>query len=258
MRDGGLQQAIEAAGGVGQLARALGIAQPSVSNWARVPAERVLAVESATGVPRSALRPDLYPDSGTPDAADEVDAARAWHHRLLGSLLRRAPDEATLRRLAALKGDGTPLGMALIELAEAAAATTADEASREYFALFVGVGRSEVLPYASYYLTGFLHERPLARVREDLAALGLARAEGDFEPEDHLGTLLDVVAGLADGTFEAAEAEQARFFGRHVAPWAGRFFSDLEAAESARFYRAVARLGMRFIHIETEAFAIAA
>ena len=60
MRDEGLDEAIRVAGGVGALARKIGISQPSVSNWARIPAERVLSVEAATGVSRTILRPDLY------------------------------------------------------------------------------------------------------------------------------------------------------------------------------------------------------
>src|SRR5690242_4212400 len=103
MRDAGLEQAIRAAGGVGALAQKLGISQPSVSNWSRVPAERVVAVEAATGVMRGALRPDLYGDAAA--AADEIDAARAREYALLATLLARAPDVALLARLATLRGD---------------------------------------------------------------------------------------------------------------------------------------------------------
>lgn len=261
MKDHGLQRAIEAAGGVGALARALGIAQPSVSNWRRVPSERVLAVESLTGVQRQVLRPDLYPNEAiiVPAAApdiDETDLARAQHYRLLAHLLRRAPDEALLARIAGLKGDATELGLALIALADAAEPARADAVASEFFALFVGVGRGEVLPYASYYLTGFLHERPLARVRSDLAALGIERSPGDFEPEDHAATLFEVMAGLADGTFAAEAASQRAFFERHLRPWAGRLCLDIALAPSARFYRSAAQLGRVFIDIETEGFAI--
>ena len=91
------------------------------------------------------------------------------------------------------------------------------------------------MPYGSYYLTGFLHERPLARLREDLAAFGIARAEDIVEPEDHAGILCEIMAGLAGGTLPApANAEQA-IFQNHMAPWIGRFFADLESAEAAGF-----------------------
>ena len=255
-RDSGLQHAIEAAGGVGALARLLGIAQPSVSNWQRVPAERVLSVEALTGVPRSVLRADLYPRET--HAEDDVDRARAEEYGLLALLLGRPPTAELLKRLAALEADGTPLGAAHRALAEAARATDADLVADEFFALFIGVGRGELLPYASYYLTGFLHERPLARVREDLGRLAVERAASVAEPEDHVALLCETMAGLAASRFAAPPDAERRFFERHLAPWAERFFADLEGAASARFYRAVGALGRRFLEIETEAFALPA
>jgi TorA maturation chaperone TorD len=188
---------------------------------------------------------------------DEVDLARAGEYGLLSNLLAEAPDSDLLAALARLPGDGTPLGSAHAALAQAAAATDAAAVEREYFDLFVGLGRGELLPYASYYLTGFLHERPLARIREDLAGLGVERDPQRSEPEDHLALLCEVMAGLAQGSFDATEAEQARFFARHLRPWAEKFFADLEAAKSARFYRAVAGYGRAFLAIEGEAFTIA-
>ena len=258
MRDAGLELAIKAAGGVGSLARGLGIAQPSVSAWSRIPAERVLAVEVLTQVNRFVLRPDLYGElEGQVTAqVDEIDQLRAAEYGLLSVLLGKAPDADTLTRVATLKGDGSDLGMAHVELASAAAATDDRAVSREFFDLFVGLGRGELLPYASYYLTGFLHERPLARVREDLRALGIERAGPSREPEDHIAILLEVMAGLARGDFEAEFAEQARFFERHLKPWAARMFADLEMAQSARFYRAVGRAGRVFMELESEAFTL--
>src|SRR5262249_54810788 len=134
-----------------------GISQPSLSNWSRVPAERVLSVESITGIDRAVLRPDLY---GAPSAAapDEIDAARAREYALLAVLLRRAPNADLLALLATLRGDASPLGLAHAALAEAAATTSVERAEREFFDLFIGIGRGELLPYGSYYLTGFLNE----------------------------------------------------------------------------------------------------
>lgn len=260
MRDAGLEQAIRAAGGVASLARAIGIAQPSVSAWARIPAERVLAVEAVTRVERSVLRPDLYGSaeaqvSSAPEV-DEIDALRAAEYGLLSLLTGKAPDTGTLARIAQLKGDASDLGMAHVELAIAASATDDRAASKEFFDLFIGLGRGELLPYASYYLTGFLHERPLARVREDLELLGIERAGPSREPEDHIAILLEVMAGLARGEFEAEFAEQARFFERHLKPWAARMFADLEMSQTAKFYRAVGRVGRVFMELESEAFAL--
>ena len=112
------------------------------------------------------------------------------------------------------------------------------------------------MPYASYYLTGFLNERPLARLREDMKRLGLERAAGHHDPEDHFGTLLEIMSGFAGGRFEASAGDQGAFFARHVAPWAERFFADLERATSARLYRAVAAVGRVFIDIEMQGFAM--
>jgi TorA maturation chaperone TorD len=258
MRDAGLEQAIKAAGGVASLARAIGIAQPSVSAWSRIPADRVLAVESLTRVQRSVLRPDLYgPDQVTSKSeVDEIDQLRAAEYGLLSLLLGKAPDSDTLSRVATLKGDASDLGMAHVELAAAAASADDRVVSKEFFDLFIGLGRGELLPYASYYLTGFLHERPLARVREDLELLGIERAGISREPEDHIAVLLEVMSGLARGDFEADFSEQARFFDRHLKPWAGRMFADLEISQAAHFYRAVGRAGRVFMELESEAFAL--
>src|SRR5260370_30229128 len=143
--DAGLGEAIRAAGGVTELARRIGISQPSVSNWSRVPADRVIAVEAATGVARAALRPDLYANS--PDAFDDTAVARSQEYALLAALLVSPPDLALLKRLARLGSDGTPLGLAHEALAGAAAEKEAAAVAREYFDLFIGVGRGELLPY---------------------------------------------------------------------------------------------------------------
>jgi TorA maturation chaperone TorD len=257
MRDLGLEEAIRVAGGVGALAKKLGISQPSVSNWSRVPAERVLSVEEATGVSRGTLRPDLYAEyAGTAGEIDEVDAARAQEYALLSVLLARAPDATLLQRLATLRGDASPLGLVHAALAEAAERTSIERVEREYFDLFIGLGRGELLPYGSYYLTGFLHERPLARLRAHLDKLGIERAEGQAEPEDHAAILCEIMSGLASRRISAPAASDREVFEQHLAPWIGRFFADLEQAEGADFYRRVGALGRVFIGIETEAFAL--
>jgi TorA maturation chaperone TorD len=264
MRDPALEKAIGSVGGVRALARSLGISQPAISSWKRVPADRVLSVEATTGVSRSDLRPDIYPqsdlavmparpDQATPHALDEVDEARSRECELIGALLWRAPTAQTLAALRDLQGDASPLGMAHLALAEAADAATPESLRDEFFELFIGVGRGELLPYASYYLTGFLHERPLALVREDMGALGLARDERAGEPEDHIAVLLDIMAKLIRGEVAAEGVDADRFFSRHVEPWGERFFADLEVAKAATFYKAVGRLGSLFLSIETQA-----
>jgi TorA maturation chaperone TorD len=254
MSDPGLDEAIRALGGVTERARRIGISQPSVSNWSRVPAERVLSVEAATGVARAILRPDLYEER--PGLPDEVDAARAQEYALLAVLLARAPDAEFLTRIAKLRGDATPLGVAHAALAQAADGASAQKIAREFFDLFVGVGRGELLAYGSYYLTGFLNERPLARLRGDLHALGIERVEGQSEPEDHAAILCEIMAGLVGGQFPAPVERQRQIFEKHLAPWIGRFFADMAVADAADFYRHVGALGRLFIGIETQAFAL--
>jgi TorA maturation chaperone TorD len=220
----------------------------SVSNF---PA-RALSVEAVMDLASEILWPELGHEQ--PVEIDGVDAHRAQEYSLLAMLLSRSPDGATLSRIAKLHGDATPLGLAHLTLAHAAVNTSAGRIEREYFTLFIGVGRGELLPYGSYYLTGFLNERPLARLREDLRAHGIERAEGQAEPEDHAATLCEIVAGMASGQFPIAVGMQQQFFEKHLASWIGRFFVDLERAEAADFYRHVGTLGRLFLETETEAF----
>jgi TorA maturation chaperone TorD len=185
---------------------------------------------------------------------DEVDLARAQEYSLLSTLLLRSPDAQMLGRLAHLRGDGTPLGLAQATLGEAAARTDAKSAAREHFTLFVGLGRGELLPYASYYLTGFLHGRPLASLRQLLQRLGIERVDGQTEPEDHAAILLEIMAGLAGGAIPAPPGSDREIFDHHLAPWIARFFSDLEHTTSADFYARVGTLGRTFMEIETQGF----
>ena len=189
---------------------------------------------------------------------DDVDIARMEEYALLAALLRRAPDSALLEALSGIRGDSTQLGAAHTALARAAEEADFKLLEREFFELFVGVGRGELLPYGSYYLTGFLNERPLARLRDDLRMLGIVRAEQQNEPEDHAAILCEIMAGLAGGGLAAAPDAQKRLFEKHLAPWIGRFFADLEGLRRANFYQRVATVGRLFIDIEAEAFALPA
>jgi TorA maturation chaperone TorD len=171
-------------------------------------------------------------------------------------MLARAPDASLLKRVAGLRGDPSPIGVAHAGLAQAASETTVERAEREFFDLFIGLGRGELLPYGSYYLTGFLHERPLARLRADLAPLGIERVDGNCEPEDHAATLCEIMAGLVGGSLPAPPATDQRIFEKHMAPWMGRFFADLEQAKSANLYGRLGTLGRVFVDIETQAFAL--
>jgi TorA maturation chaperone TorD len=193
----------------------------------------------------------------TGPARDETEVLRAGHYRLLSIMLARAPGAAELAALAALTSDRTALGQAYAALARAAAAATPESAAAEYFELFIGVGRGELLPYASFYQTGFLNERPLAALRADLAALGITRAPGHHDPEDHIAFICEVMAKMAEGSLAPQGAlTEAVMFERHLAPWAAQFFDDLAIAPSARLYRPLAEVGRLWIDIETRAFAL--
>ena len=194
-----------------------------------------------------------------PASVAEEDRLRADLYGLLAALLARPPSGDLLRQVAALNGDDSELGAAVAALAHCAARTNAKAAEREFNALFIGLGRGELVPYASVYLTGFLHEKPLARVRRDMAALGLRRAEGVFEPEDGIATLCEVMAAAIGGAHGAPAPldRQRDLFNTHLAPWAGHFFADLEGAKTAEFYRPVGTVGRLYVEIEKQAFRLA-
>lgn len=186
----------------------------------------------------------------------EEDKLRADLYGLLAGLLARPPERATLETVSGLDGDDSDMGRAIGALAAAAKRTDSLTLDREFHDLFIGMGRGELLPYASYYLTGFLHEKPLARLRADMLRLGIARARGVSEPEDHIAQLLEIMRGLILGEFGAPATVKAQreLFNTHLAPWATHFFTDLEGAEHAVFYAPVGTIGRLFVDIEQTAF----
>ncbi len=193
----------------------------------------------------------------------EEDRLRADLYNFLGGLLLAGPpDEGTLTMTAGLAGDETPLGTAINALAKIAKLTKpAGGVESEFNKLFIGLGRGELLPYASYYLTGFLNEKPLAQLRRDMAARGLTRADNVYEPEDNIASLMEMMGAMIVGRFGQAQdvADQKTFFNTHIGPpWAGHFFTDLEAAKNSVFYAAVGQVGRVFMEIEAEGFRMSA
>jgi TorA maturation chaperone TorD len=189
---------------------------------------------------------------------DDIDRAREQEYALLATLLSTSPDTGMIGCLALLRGDASPLGTTHTALAQAAAKANADSVKMEYFDLFDALGRGGLLPYASYYLTGSLYGRPLARLRETLQSLGIERTEHHSEPEDHAAILCEIMAGIAGGRIPAPVGTEREFFEKHLAPWIGRFFADLERVEWADFYARVGAVGRTFVDIETEAFTLPA
>jgi len=186
----------------------------------------------------------------------EEDLLRADLYTMLATLLAAAPSQEMIENSARLSGDSSDLGEGITSLATVANATRVEAAEREYNALFIGLGRGELLPYASYYLTGFLNEKPLARLRGHMAQFGIERNPDVKEPEDHIATLCEMMAGLIKGDYgdPLSVEDQHAFFNTHIATWAGHFFTDLEAAEGSVFYAPVGKIGRAFMEIEIEAF----
>lgn len=194
-------------------------------------------------------------------AADiaEEDILRADLYDLLGALLARPPSADLLGRVRTLGGDASPIGQSVSALARLARRMTPQGVKSEYDDLFIGLVRGELLPYASYYLTGFLNEKPLALLRRDMARSGIARSPEIKEPEDHIASICEMMAGLIRGRFgqPADLPGQRDFFAAHIAPWADHFFADLEGAKSAVLYAPVGAIGRAFVGIEREAFRMA-
>ncbi|WP_435230403.1 molecular chaperone [Pseudopelagicola sp. nBUS_20] len=190
----------------------------------------------------------------------EEDALRADLYDFLSALLSGPPDQNLLSRASNLTGDDSDLGRAVSTLSRVGRAINTKTAEREFNALFIGLARGELMPYASYYLTGFLNEKPLAILRGDMAALRITRAPNVYEPEDNIASLLEMMAGMIRGRFgEPVElSKQKDFFFKHLAPWAEHFFSDLEGAQNSVFYAPVGTVGKAFLEIEIQAFRMGA
>ena len=198
------------------------------------------------------IRSGMGADAAVRSSVADDDAVRANTYGLLGALLATPPRQELFDLLASIdppSADG--LGAAWSVLKRAAECAEVEAVDDEYHDLFVGVGRGELIPYGSWYLTGFVMDKPLAVLRSDLAALGFERQDEVKEPEDHAAALLETMALVAASPEHGIDV-QRRFFDRHVATWMRTFFADLQSADSARFYRAVGQFGDRFMAFEMQ------
>jgi TorA maturation chaperone TorD len=196
---------------------------------------------------------------GTRMEVNADQAVRINTYRLLATLLAAAPSEDVLSLLQQIdapthNGDS---GMAASwqSLRLAGQRATVEDVSDEYFDLFIGLGRGELVPYGSWYTTGFLMDRPLSVLRQDLAALGFERQEDIREPEDHAAALCETMSLIIDSD-EIPFETQRKFFNDHIGTWIERFFVDLQEAKAARFYRSVGQFGQQFIEIENQYLAM--
>ena len=184
----------------------------------------------------------------------ENDQLRADIYQLLAALLRRQPSPELLQFLANLEIDANEdneMTKAWLSLQLAAQQFNSAQLEDEYFALFLGVGCGEILPYGSWFMTGSLMDKPLALLRQDLMQLGFEREDNVKEPEDHVAALCEVMGTLI---LEAPSYRQLAFYQRHIGSWIGRFCDNLAKAPSAAFYVTVAQLAKAFFAMEASAF----
>ncbi len=197
--------------------------------------------------------PLVHADRLDQSSVDE-EFARAHWYALVASLLQAPPSASRLATIASVGAveDSSELGSALGALAAACACVSEQAVHDEFNATFIGVGKPEVFVNASYYLTGFLHERPLADLRETLAAMGIARRAEISDTEDHVSALCDVMRMLiTDG---APLNQQREFFSRFLASWIDDFADALERCGTTDFYKHVGRLARAFVAVERAAF----
>lgn len=195
------------------------------------------------------------------DEQKRIDAEQQYRssaYSLVGSLLRSPPDNDLLDYVSGLTQEtvveGDDLLLSMSSLGLSAKMVTPEVIEDEFHALFIGIGKGEVVPYASWYLTGFLMEKPLSDLRDDLAELGYQKNESICEPEDHAAALCEVMSMLIQ---EGSDFDtQKRFFETHMISWMGRFYTDLTAAKSALFYKALGRFGAAFLMLENEYFSM--
>ncbi len=185
-------------------------------------------------------------------ARDEALArARAEAYSLLGVLLRQPPERELLNRLEELQWESDlprALSAGLEEVRDSSGTYSAEAVAEEFRLLFVGLGRGEIVPYASWYREGVLKSGPLARLRSDLGALGIAPVPETAEPEDHAALLCETMALL--NREEVDPKTYTGFFREHLAPWMFDFFRDVREARNAGFYRAVAALGLGVLELD--------
>ena len=193
------------------------------------------------------------------DGLDE-EIARAEVYGLLAQLYQASPAPELLANLRVAATEAPVAGAFLEEpfrqLVGAARACSDDAVADEFEALFGGVGKPEVWAYGSHYLSGFLNDKPLVRLRSDLAALGLGRDESRAETEDHIAYLCEVMRYLIAGDDVAVAnlTQQQRFFAAHLQPWVERLCEAIAAQPRAEFYRAVALFTQAFMNVEAQGF----
>ena len=189
---------------------------------------------------------------------DDSDHIRASSYALLAALLASPPTEELLGQLQGIETDKDNTkdivnAWSMIKLA--AQRHNAELIADDYHVLFIGLGRGELVPYASWYLTGYLMEKPLAHLRQRLSDLGFEQQDDVNEPEDHVAALCEVMSQLILDEETSFEMERD-FYESFLGNWMKRFFNDLQKTETSGFYRAVGQLGEAFLDIENRYFSM--
>lgn len=192
--------------------------------------------------------------NATAESYDEQEQQyRAATYSLLAALLHDVPTQQTLDQIAEFAKvaiDEDELLLAMSSLGLAVQSIDSTKINDEYHELFIGLGRGELVPYGSWYLTGYMMEQPLSILRDDLKQLGFERDESVKEPEDHIAALCEVMSMMISESHDWNS--QSQFFNKHIGPWCETFFSDLENAESASFYQSVGRFGAAFLNMDKQ------
>ncbi len=195
-------------------------------------------------------------NAAVPALIAEEDQARAGTYAILSSLLSDIPGQDLIDYLCHIPDPGDAeahgdVGEAWLALREAARKADVSRLDDEFHALFIGLGRGEMMPYGSWHLTGFLMEKPLSELRDDLRALGIEPDAARKEPEDHISSVCETMSILVESP-ELEAYRQRQFYLRHLHPWGEKFFRELQSARNADFYRAVGLLGERFMQLENQ------
>ena len=201
----------------------------------------------------------MNPSIPVSSALDE-ETARAEIYGLLAQLFYSAPAHEILEALRVAPTEAPTAGAFLEEpwreLVACARALDDKAIAGEYDALFGGVGKPEIYLFGSHYLSGFLNERPLVKLRSDLGALGLERHEGMSDTEDHIAYLSEVMRYLIAGDDVAVAnlTRQSEFFAAHLQPWVTTLCDAIAAHPKARFYAALAAFTRAFASVEAQGF----
>ena len=204
---------------------------------------------------QAATRERVAPEEESAGIRSEENT-RAYTYSLLAASLAGPPTQSFIDCLKQIPvrspDDHRDMALAWETLRAAGhSAPSCQELDDEYHALFIGMGRGELVPFGSWYQTGFLMDQPLSALRDDLKKLGFTRQENVKEPEDHIAALCETMAMIVAD--EAISFQAARsFFKKHLEPWAEQFFADLVGADNATFYAAIGEFGGRYIRFEKQ------